>query len=725
MRPFGKAVIVSGASLALLFLTLSCGGGGGGDGAVKLTGTVRAPGGTVAFVQPTRLQRFFAGVAGIPAYASIEGLAGVANATVELVEVDADGMEVSVLATATTDSNGAYSIETPEGFTADTRYIVRVTGTTDSMESRVTGTQVDIDPVTDAASAFVTENTSAEGLSAVTINEAEEILEAVDDVAGEIDPVGMDSAELTDALTTAASNSEEAANIISSTVASGEICGTVTDSSSNGMADIRIAAFDFENQVTRARTKTAADGIYCLNLPVQGDTDVYTGRILDGEYTLAALNRTGDTNDPGRHASEFYSASGDTYNALTADKLTLTPASPTLTGIDLQLEPGARITGTVTGHDTAGAGLEGTKITVRDFDTRIVFVSAATGSDGTYRVNVIPGRYLVSVRNTTIKPYASEVYDGGTGTHNRNFGIPVIVTAGEVRTVDFELEAGSDLSGTVTDGASDLPVTGMGVYIDDADSGGSANRLRTNKIGFYRIWLRPESYDILVYGQRSLDLNLSTDQVADFSATVSSISGTVQDSGSSPVREVKMRLYDASRNLLSRALTNSDGTYHIYTDQTGDHRLEARIDGPGSWGGQMYVAHTRHDNGDLINIPSAGSSATADMTLPAGGMLKMIAYEGNGSGMTPDRSAPVPNERFQIRDDDNLAAYGGSTSGTAVFFGIRTRGDGSVTVTIPAGMYDRLHLPDIGSGACGTFSITAGLTTIAEYFIGDNTCIYP
>ena len=187
-----------------------------------------------------------------------------------------------------------------------------------------------------------------------------------------------------------------------------------------------------------------------------------------------------------------------------------------------------------------------------------------------------------------------------------------------------------------------------------------------------------------------------------------------------------MRLYDAATgDLISQVPTNSDGTYTVYTDQTGGHYLEARVDRPSTTGGLIYAAHTRRASGDVINIPWLGASATADMTLPAGGVLKMIAYAGNGS-VTPDRSTPVANERFQIRDDDNLATAGSGTSGGDVFFAIRTRGDGSVSVTLPAGIYDRLRLTEVdsgaGSNACDWFTITAGVTTTAEFFDGDNTC---
>ena len=59
MKRWGTLILVMfvlGMGYAFIY---SCGGGGGGgDNTVTLTGTVKAPGGTVAFLQPTRLQRF-------------------------------------------------------------------------------------------------------------------------------------------------------------------------------------------------------------------------------------------------------------------------------------------------------------------------------------------------------------------------------------------------------------------------------------------------------------------------------------------------------------------------------------------------------------------------------------------------------------------------------------------------------------------------------------------
>jgi len=133
-----------------------------------------------------------------------------------------------------------------------------------------------------------------------------------------------------------------------------------------------------------------------------------------------------------------------------------------VTGKDFQLQAGARITGTVTAGDT-GAALEGVQVIIRDFDNRTVVTSARAKADGSYRVNVIAGKYLVVARNKTRRAYASEVYDASTGTSNRNLGAPVTVTAGGSTTLDFSLAAGYRLNGTITEDGN--PVTGRRVMV--------------------------------------------------------------------------------------------------------------------------------------------------------------------------------------------------------------------------------------------------------------------
>jgi hypothetical protein len=465
--------------------------------------------------------------------------------------------------------------------------------------------------------------------------------------------------------------------------------------------------------VTRAKTRTADDGSYCVNVPVAGDIDAFTNLPLSGEYILGAINRTGDNNDPGLHASEWWSAVGTAYNQFDAEKIAV--PNETVVSKDFKLERGARIRGIVTAGDT-GTGLEGVKVVVRDFDNRTPLASARARADGGYRVNVVPGKYLLAARNKTIQPYASEVYDGNTGTNDRNFGIPVSVVVNSSTPRNFVLETGHQLSGNITGNSG--PVSGMRVMIDNVE-GGPADRLRTNKLGEYRIWLRPDFYEVYAYGQRDLGVDLTvSNQTINFSGAVNAVSAILEDSSNNPLSQVKFRLYDpAGPTYLGNEISNSDGTVTMYTDQTGDHVAEFRIDRASSTGGNIYMNQTQLASGALI--PVNGTYDLGTVSLPVGGVLRGNVYAGNAG----DTTTPFANFPIEVRDSDNPDP----TTATR-FTRIRTRGDGSYVLTIPPGTYERVKMRDATAGGdCdvnngGVIDIIAGATTTLNYYDGDDTC---
>ena len=273
-------------------LTLSgCGGGGDAAPAINpdtsnnIVGTVSAPGGAIAFNQPGIVERMFASLFGSSAHAAITGVAPVgAGVTIKLIEVDAAGAQVGAdLATTTTDAAGAFSFEPPAGFVFDSKYVVRAEGTTQTLDTRVTGKTSHVDPITDAVSDLVT--TTAADLTTITPGEIDEIKDALEGVAKDIDPAMKDAEQLSTALKTEASNNEEVNNQITSTATAGQICGNVKDSSNANLENIRIVVRDFGNWVTRAKTKTDGNGDYCVNVPHGAGKD----------YILGALNFTGSS----------------------------------------------------------------------------------------------------------------------------------------------------------------------------------------------------------------------------------------------------------------------------------------------------------------------------------------------------------------------------------------------------------------------------------------------
>jgi len=713
--------IVTASMVALIVSACSGGSEGSGISApVKLQGTVTAPGGAIAFNQPGILKRLFASIFGNNAMAAIDGVANVgAGVSVNLIEVDASGNQVgAVIASGTTDASGAFSIDAPESFTAGSQYVVRAAGSSENIDARVASTTVDVNPITDAASDLVT--TKVDNLDKISTVELDEIAKTLDDLSKDIDPAGLSADSLSTALQTEAVNDDESDNVITSSAAAGQICGKVSNSSGAGLANIRIIARDYQDWVTRSKTTTASDGSYCLNVPRLGDPDPDTGGTFSGNYILGAINYTGDGNDPNRSASEWWSASGDAYTQFGGDKISVTDTTTVVK--NFQLENGARISGTITEENT-GNLIEGVRVVFRSFESLAPVSSARAKADGTFRINLIPGTYYVEARNTTSQAYASEVYDGANGSNNANHGIPVILTAGLNKTINFSLGTGHKLSGTISDGVGGNAVAGHRIMIN-LTAGGSSFRIRSNKQGNYRIWVQPDTYNIYAYGQRSVGVNLTAaNQTADFtSADVSAVTATILSNGK-PVTQAKVRLYDTTGAFINMEPSNSDGTVVIYTAGTGNYLIETRIDRQDIFGTLIYQNNTRLLSGQLINVASISSTvAVGDITLPAAGVLT--------GKVTSDGVAPIANFRVQVRDDNDLTGTSGGVTSADAFTSMRTRGDGSFVVSLPAGVYDRVKMQDASlgvvndNGNCDSITIVAGATTTVNYNDQTDTCSF-
>ena len=678
----------------------------------QITGTVSAPGGVLAFKQPGLLDRMFAVMFGRNLKAAISDLVvPVPNVSVNLYEVDASGTIVGVaLDTATTDSNGVYTLQNPPVDVPALKYIVRAEdGAT--MDSRVTSLQVDVDPTTDATSKLVA--TIASDLADLSITEVQEIQDDVGELIPFIDTTGSPtSTQLSDRLQAQALRMSGQFNVLYSKVSGGEICGTIQSPGGTPLANIDIIVRQFDNWELRAKTVTDTVGDYCVNVPIQGDADP-DGGTFDGEYIVAASNRNDDSGDAERSASEYYSAGGASYSRFDADMVSVTSAT-TVDNVDMQLALGARFTGSVTASGSS-TPLEGASVVLSDFDSGLGMASARVEPDGTYRVNVIPGTYLVEVQNSTRAPYASEFHDGATGSNIGNTGIPVTVAAGDEETINFVLEAGSQLTGTITDGATSNPVMRAGVRID-VEGDANAESENADREGYYHIWLRPASYSVYAYGQSAV-ANLTTPgtiAVVDFAASVSRVEGVVQDGGSNPVVRAKMRLYDSSFNFIGQEVSDSHGVFTSYTALTGDHYLEIRIDREHTVGSIIYDGQTQLLTGTAIPIASVGDDQPlGTITLPAGGMLRGNVYADDL------RTTPLMNFRVQVRDGGVLVDNR--------FLQVRTRGDGSYVISLPATTYDRVKMRDAtdaatGNGNCNDVPVVAGSTTVLNYVDQSNTC---
>lgn len=662
-----RFMAASAVSLAIL-VTAGCGGGGGNPAAVTtpapdpappatvaLSGTVSAPNAAVAFHRPTITERLLAGLFGEAAYAIVPGSTAVgAGVTVNLIEIDSAGAQVgSVLATATTNVSGGFTLDAPAGFQPASKYVVRVVGNTSSMDALVTGTQVDVDPYTNTARVLITGALTASGgsLSSVNLKSIDALQQMVVEMSKDV-AVFSTASQLTTALQTEVQNSEESNNIVTSIASAGTISGKVTDASNVALANVRIVVKKYGDQVIQAVTLTDTAGNYSVHVP-------------NGDYVVGALNRTTDSFG----ASEWYTAAGGTTVSFSAEKVTISDTTPVTR--DFALAAGGRITGTLTSGTTAVAGMI---VSIRDFASDEFIVNTRSGTDGKYVANLPAGVYRVSVANRTLDQALAA-----------SSSLKVTVTAGETASGDFSLVAAKQISGTVLDAPSGAAVAGVAVrFYDSTDA--FVEGFRTDRAGAYRLWLPPAVYTVRSRGQTaSVDVTAGN-QVQAFNAPVGTLTATIKDSTGTPLSQAKVRMFDSTgANLLSFEVSSGDGTVTLYSTAAANNLLELKIDNGVAVASSIYLDKTQLTAGTPVSAPAAGATtALGTIALAAGAVL---------SGTVTKGGTPVDGAVVQVRS--------GGLTGAFRFVSTRTQSDGTYTISLPAGTYNRVCAFDAGTSCPG------------------------
>lgn len=710
-------------SIFLVACGSSGGGGGssGGNGASTVSGTITAPGGSIAFFQPHGWNRMLAAFLPRSAYAGVSGTTAVAaGIPVKLIEVDSSGAQVGAdIATGTTTSGGNYSLTVPTGFTPGPKYIVRATDPSSgiSIDARVTSTSVNVDPVTNTASGIIT---SDGNLAKLSSTDADYITDAVEGMAQNVDTTANNTVStLTTALTTATLNNIDAANIINSMSAGGTICGTVKDSAGTPLQYIGIVVRDYGNWVIRAKTRTDANGSYCVHVPLAGATNP-DGGTFSGDYIVGAINATGLSYG----ASEWWTGSGGAYNQFSAGKVSV-PTTATVTA-NFQLSSGGRIAGTI--YATGGTTpLENIRIVIRDSKSAEPVAFTRTRPDGTFRVNLTPGTYTVTARNFSLQAYAGGVYNGPTGGtttavspgETRSEATPITVTASTITHTPMKLAAGAMVNGQVTDGTNAQPGTIVRFFdysgAGNVKNGSFVDGRAVNKLGHYRIWLQPGTYSVWSRGQINYGVAVTAGSITTESFTSSSvhtITASLQDGSGNPISRAKVRLFDAGTTgnpIEGYEVSNSDGTVTAYAT-TASSYIEIKLDGGETTLGSSIYDGTSGGTTQLTlgtAVNTSANTALGTVIMPAGGELTGTVTDASGN--------PVANAIVQVRNNGTTAAFR--------FTAVRTNSDGSYSISLPALTYSRVcaiaagYAPNTCTGS--TTTPTAG----SNYNFQDNVAV--
>ncbi len=227
----------------------------------------------------------------------------------------------------------------------------------------------------------------------------------------------------------------ETPNVNFTLALAGAIFGTVTDANGQPLANIGV---DIENG--GQGTCTDSSGHFTLSLAY-------------GTYKIAAgRNFCGN----GSYVEEYWQETPD-HNLATP--LTLSAANDLVSGIDFTLDLGGTISGTVA--DENGQPIAGGNICATSTENEVFVMCLGVEADGTYRITGLPtGAYRMHI--DAPPGYVSEYYDSAFFAGQAT---PVLVTApGEITGIDFSLEVGGTISGTVRD-KNGTPITGVSVGV--------------------------------------------------------------------------------------------------------------------------------------------------------------------------------------------------------------------------------------------------------------------
>ncbi|HEX5479998.1 MAG TPA: carboxypeptidase regulatory-like domain-containing protein [Dehalococcoidia bacterium] len=397
----------------------------------------------------------------------------------------------------------------------------------------------------------------------------------------------------------------------------GSIAGRVTDSDGNPITGAYVSATSTGCCGFKQAT-SGADGTYVID---DVDAGTYLVQVSAGGY-----------------ATEFYDNTFD-YNAATPVGV---QSGATTSGIDFGLADGATISGVVRAPDgtpLAGASVYAQTVVCCGFGD-----GATTDSDGHYTlVDLAPGSYTVSAYASG---YPSQVYDG---VYDQTAATPITLVVGEAKTgIDFQMEAGGTITGTVTAGGA--PVANAYVYASAPAPalccGGGAI---TASDGTYSIVaLAPASYVVAVSAQGYVNqyydgassqadatpvavTSGGTASGIDFDLnTGGAIDGTVRDAQGTPLEGAYVYASGTTGGGGGDATTDSSGHYHIQGLADGSYIVFAQLDG---YGGMYYgaVGSTAVRTYATAVAVTTGATATGiDIALPQAASISGTVTDGQG-----------------------------------------------------------------------------------------------
>ena len=254
-------------------------------------------------------------------------------------------------------------------------------------------------------------------------------------------------------------------NIDFTTVLGGSISGNISDALT--MLSV--------NTLNASIVKNNSDYSYNLFSQLDSITGNFSIKgIPDGDYRIY-LQSTGDNNNPNMHIPQIHggpecNACGSLLNQGIGATITINMANA-INNIDFSVNVGASISGNLVDNDTLNPLQElGLVMLFNELNRNLAYIvlygiNHEPLADGSYTVGgLLPGSYYVQGGDLGREFYQRELYNNRpcyyAGCDRSSTGDPILLGANQNLTgINFLLNKGGKISGTVTDTSTGLPIT--------------------------------------------------------------------------------------------------------------------------------------------------------------------------------------------------------------------------------------------------------------------------
>jgi hypothetical protein len=348
------------------------------------------------------------------------------------------------------------------------------------------------------------------------------------------------------------------------------------------------------------------------------------------------------------------------------------------------------ISGNVKGEGTPAVNLSGAVVTLYD-DYNEEVASTTTNASGDYTLSGLEPNNYYSLKFHAVG-YVNEWWDN---SRNRWSSQSISVDSDSVTDIDAVLTLGSELTGTVTDAVTHLPIEGASVYAfdgpgncteQDADTydfcvvtttaadgtftldGLAAEDYRIRysapdhvpswKGGFFRQW----DSDVVELGYN--EVKSGNDASLEPPAMISGLVTALADS--SPLEGVSVSAYTSTGDYIAETSTDGDGAYSFESLPSGTYKVKAEVQG---FVPQWWSSKGRLGSATKIALTVGASVAGKNFSLDHGATVEGTISTVLGVLPNADVSVYRENSEFSantVTDSEGHYSISGLTPGSYV-----------------------------------------------------------